>query len=54
MNSYRIDTFEMEDGTWKAVAYKCGSYLGEAKGSTEEWAIAKVALRVANVLRSQK
>lgn len=49
MNSYRIDTFQLEDGTWKAAMYQCGSYLGEYVSFDEFRAILGVALVGAGV-----
>jgi hypothetical protein len=46
MKNYRIDIFKFSDGTWKAVVYKGGSYMGEAKGSTEGWAFFNVCMKV--------
>lgn len=51
MNSYRIDTFKMEGDSWKAAAYKCGAFIGEAKGSTEAWAVFNVTMLLCRKLQ---
>lgn len=51
MNSYRIDTFLMENGEWKAVAYKCGNYIAERKSAKGEgMAIMLVSVAIATSL----
>lgn len=47
MKSFRIDTFEMDDGRWKAAGYECGRFIGERTADTEYMAIAKIGIAIA-------
>lgn len=47
MNNYRIDTFKMDNGTWKAAAYECGRFIGEVTDKNEAQAIVAVSHLIA-------
>jgi hypothetical protein len=43
MNTYKIETFRLDDGSWKAAAFQCGRYLGEAVDFDEASAVREVS-----------
>lgn len=47
MNSYRIDTFEMDDGTWKVAVYECGRYIGQTTSARLPYALELAAELIA-------